>query len=64
MLLNHQSLVLQDAEVISAALELFRTRPALGFSGCLIFHLAQKSGHTPLGTFDRHLARVDGTQRL
>ena len=36
MLLNHRDLVLQDADAVSAAVELFRAKPALGFSDCLI----------------------------
>ncbi len=64
MLLNHRDLVLQDREVVSSALELFRARPALGFSDCLMVESARKSGHLPLGTFDRDLAKVGGTQRL
>lgn len=64
MLLNHRDLVLQDAETVSAALALFRARPALGFSDCLMLHLARKAGHLPLGTFDRNLAKVEGTQKL
>jgi predicted nucleic-acid-binding protein len=64
MLLNHRDLVLQDTEAITAALELFRAKPALGFSDCLMLQLARKAGHLPLGTFDRNLAKVDGAQRL
>jgi len=64
MLLNHRDLVLQDPETVTGALELFRAKPALGFSDCLMLHLARKAGHLPLGTFDRRLARVDGTQQL
>ncbi|HXR78406.1 MAG TPA: type II toxin-antitoxin system VapC family toxin [Bryobacteraceae bacterium] len=64
MLLNHRDLTLQDPEVVAAALELFRSRPALGFSDCLMLQLARKAGRLPLGTFDRGLAKVDGTQRL
>jgi predicted nucleic-acid-binding protein len=64
MLLNHRDLVLQDAETVSAALALFRARPALRFSDCLMLHLARKAGHLPLGTFDRNLAKVQGTQKL
>jgi len=64
MLLNHRSLVLQDPETVSAALELFRSRPALGFSDCLMLHLARKAGHLPLGTFDRNLAKAEGAQKL
>jgi predicted nucleic-acid-binding protein len=64
MLLNHRELVLQDAESVAGALDLFRAKPALGFSDCLMLQLARKAGHLPLGTFDRSLARIDGTQKL
>ena len=64
MLLNHRDLVLQGAETVAAALELFRAKPALGFSDCLMLQLARKAGHLPLGTFDRSLAKVEGTQKL
>ena len=63
-LLGHDSLVLQDSDAVSAALELFRSRPSLGFSDCLMLELARKAGHLPLGTFDRALGRLDGAQRL
>jgi predicted nucleic-acid-binding protein len=64
MLIDHKDLTLQDSDVAVAALALFRSRPALGFSDCLIFHIARKEGHLPLGTFDRALARVEGVQKL
>ena len=64
MLLEHSQLTLQDPEVIAAALEQFRARPALGFSDCLVLEIARKAGHLPLGTFDRALASVPGAQRL
>ena len=64
MLLDHEHLVLQDSDAIVAALELFQARPALGFSDCLILHLARKAGHLPLGTFDRALGRVEGAHKL
>jgi predicted nucleic-acid-binding protein len=64
MLLHHNTLVLQDADAVAAALELYRTRPALGFSDCLILELARKAGHLPLGTFDRGLGTADGAHRL
>jgi len=64
MLLNHQSLVLQDADAVAEALRLFRAKPALGFSDCLMVALARKSGHLPLGTFDRKLAKVEGVQEV
>jgi len=64
MLLNHEQLVLQDSDAVSAALDLFRERPSLGFADCLILALARKAGHLPLGTFDRKLAKLPGAQRL
>jgi predicted nucleic-acid-binding protein len=64
MLLNHKHLVIEDAEAVTEALALFRERPALGFSDCLMLQLARKSGNLPLGTFDRNLAKVAGTERL
>ncbi len=36
LLLVHESLVLQDADVVAGALANFRARPALGFSDCLV----------------------------
>jgi predicted nucleic-acid-binding protein len=64
MLLKHRDLTLQEADAVEAALDLFRSRPALGFSDCLILQLARKAGHLPLGTFDRDLGKIEGTQRL
>jgi predicted nucleic-acid-binding protein len=64
MLLNHNELVFEDSDVVAAALELFRSRPKLGFSDCLILQLARKAGHFPLGTFDRNLGKIAGTQKL
>jgi predicted nucleic-acid-binding protein len=64
MLLNHEDLVLQDSDAVAAALTLFRSRPSLGFSDCLMLQLARKAGHLPLGTFDRALGSVEGAQKL
>jgi predicted nucleic-acid-binding protein len=64
MLLNHKELTLQDSDAVTSALESFRKRPALGFSDCLVVEIARKGGHVPLGTFDRDLAKLDGTERL
>lgn len=64
MLLEHESLVIQDADVVEAALQHFRATPSLGFSDCLILEVARKAGHRPLGTFDRALSRLGGAQRL
>jgi predicted nucleic-acid-binding protein len=64
MLLNHKELTVQDPEVVTSALERFRKYPALGFSDCLIVETARKSGHLPLGTFDRGLAKLEGVSRI
>ena len=63
MLLHHKNLVVQDSDVVMAALEHFRKRPSLGFSDCLVLEIARKAGHLPLGTFDRGLAKLDGAQK-
>jgi predicted nucleic-acid-binding protein len=64
LLLDHQNLTLQDADVVRAALVHFRARPSLGFSDCLVLETACKAGHLPLGTFDKTLARLAGAQRV
>jgi predicted nucleic-acid-binding protein len=63
-LLNHKQLTLQDNDAVARALAHYRARPTLGFSDCLVLEIARKAGHLPLGTFDRNLAKIDGTQRL
>ena len=64
MLLDHDRLTLQDADVVAAALSQYRRRPSLGFSDCLVIEIARRAGHTPLGTFDRSLSRIEGAERL
>src|SRR5690242_12233013 len=54
MLLDHRELVLHEQESVTAALSLFRAKPSLGFSDCLMVELARRAGHLPLGTFDRN----------
>jgi predicted nucleic-acid-binding protein len=64
MLLNHRDLVLQEPEVVSAALARFRRRPRLGFSDCMVLESARKAGHVPLATFDKELGKLDDVERL
>jgi predicted nucleic-acid-binding protein len=64
MLLSHVHLTVQDADVAQIALDDFKRRPTLGFSDCLLVAIARKAGHIPLGTFDRTVARLEGTHRL
>ena len=55
---------LEQQQIVKEALDLFRARPRLGFSDCLMLQLARKAGHLPLGTFDGDLGKIEGTQRL
>ena len=64
LLLAHETLVLQDADVVACALAQFRARPALGFSDCLVLEIARKAGHLPLATFDKVLGKLTGAQKL
>jgi predicted nucleic-acid-binding protein len=64
MLLSHEQLTLQDADVVESALEHYRRKPTLGFSDCLVLEIAKKAGHTPLGSFDKALSRLHGVERL
>ena len=64
LLLEHESLVLQDLDTVKAALVQFQHKPALGFSDCLVLEIARKAGHLPLGTFDKALAKLADTQKL
>lgn len=64
LLLDDSRLTFQDADVASAALDLFRNHRALDFADCLILELARKAGHLPLGTFDRALGKAAGVERI
>ena len=64
MLLNHRDLTLQDPDVVQAALENFRKRSKVGFSDCMVLEVARKAGHSPLGTFDRQLGKLEGVKGL
>ena len=64
LLLNHNHLTLQDADVVASALESFQARPSLGFSDCMVLEIARKAGHLPLGTFDKGLAKLADVCRL
>ncbi|MFO1269649.1 MAG: type II toxin-antitoxin system VapC family toxin [Rubrivivax sp.] len=64
LLLDHESLTIQDADVVRSALDKFRGRPSLGFSDCVVLETARKAGHLPLGTFDKALGKAEGAQAL
>jgi predicted nucleic-acid-binding protein len=63
-LLDHDTLSIQEPDVVRAAVAQFGDKPRLGFSDCLMLQVALKAGHTPLGTFDRGLGALAGAQRL
>jgi predicted nucleic-acid-binding protein len=64
MLLKSENVIVQDSEVVEAALSLFRDKPSLGFTDCLMLEIARKAGFLPLGTFDRRLGREPDVERL
>lgn len=64
ILLSNESVILQEPEVVSIALNLFTENKGVSFSDCLMLSLARKAGHTPLGTFDSKLARLDGAELI
>ena len=64
LLLTHESLVLQDAETVNLALGQFWRKSAPGFSVCPILENARRAGHLRLGTFDKALIRLKGTQEI
>lgn len=64
MLLNHSTLTVQDPDVVASALAHYQRKPSLGFSDCLVLEIARKTGHLPLGTFDKSLSQLDHAKRL
>ncbi len=64
MLLEHAQLVLQDADAVSLALNQFRANDKVGLTDYLILETARKAGHSPLGTFDKALAKAEGVVQL
>ena len=61
MLMEHEHVTLQEAEVVDSALRAFRSS-SVSFTDCLVLSLARKAGHLPLGTFDRRLSKLDGAE--
>ena len=64
MLLKHQSVVLQDADVVAAALAAFKANGKIEFSDCLILEIARKAGHAPMMTLDRDFGKLNGVERI
>jgi predicted nucleic-acid-binding protein len=64
MLLDQEHLVVQEPDVVGAAVELYRAGIGSDFADCMILEVARGAGHTPLATFDRKLAKAEGAHRL
>jgi predicted nucleic-acid-binding protein len=64
VLLNHQSLSVQDSEVVTAALGAFRNTGGVEFSDCLTLEVARRNGNLPVGTFDRRFGKLAGAALL
>lgn len=64
MLVEHDRLTLQDEDAVRRACATFARERSAGFSDCLIVEVARKTGHVPVGTFDKSMARLDGTHGL
>lgn len=63
-LLDAESVVVEDAALVEAALARWKSKPRLGFFDCLILELSRARGNLPLMTFDRSLAKEDGAALL
>ena len=64
MLVEHDRITLQHEDAVRRANAAFERHPSVGFSDCLIVEAARKAGHIPVGTFDKVLSRLEGTERL
>lgn len=64
MLLNHAQLVLQDPDVVEKALASYQNNTKVGFTDHFILATAQKAGHTPLASFDKAFAKLEGVKNL
>jgi predicted nucleic-acid-binding protein len=62
-LLDLDTVTLQDASLVAAALEDYRSSKA-DFSDCLILAIARRENELPLATFDARLSRLDGARKL
>lgn len=64
VLLDHESLVLQEPEVVRRVVTHSRQSASVGLGDLLILEVARQHGHSPLATFDRAFAKLDGALRL
>lgn len=64
MLLEHQRLILQEADAVRVAVAEFSATSGVGFTDCLVVAIAKKKGHIPVGTFDKKLSKLADAQAL
>jgi predicted nucleic-acid-binding protein len=64
MLLSHEHLTVQDAEVVTAAVEGYRRHARIDLFDHLLLQVARKAGHLPVGTFDRQVGRLAGVEKI
>jgi len=64
MLLDQEQLVLQDSEVVAAAVAIYCAGIGSDFADCMLLEVARRAGNMPLATFNRKLAKAEGAHRL
>ena len=64
MLVEHDRLTLHGEEAVRRAHAAFEQDWSVVFSDCIIVEAARKSGHLPVGTFEKAMSRVEGAQGL
>jgi predicted nucleic-acid-binding protein len=64
MLLSTANVVIQDREVVLAAVKTFEAESGVSFADCLILEIARKAGQLPLATFDARLGKLVGVEEL
>jgi predicted nucleic-acid-binding protein len=64
MLLDHEHIVVDQPAIVERAIAVFRSRPRVTFSDCLLIELARQAGCLPLSTFDRDLARLESAELI
>ena len=52
------------ADAIRTALSEFKAHPKVDLVDCMIVAIARKAGHTPVGTFDKALGRIDAVASI
>ena len=64
MLLQHATIALEAPELVASALAVFRQSAKIEFSASLVLEVVRRSGHLPLVTFDKRLAKTQGAELL